>query len=55
MIRAYKGIMKTLRTIGLLLALAIPAIAAAATPTIQTCCPSDCCPHCPLCPSHLHK
>ena len=46
--------MKILRNFGLALALLIPAVAAAATPSIQSCCPGHCCPGCPLCPSHLH-
>ena len=48
--------MKTLRSIGIAIALLIPAISAATTPSVASCCEShDCCPGCPFCPSHLHK
>lgn len=40
--------MKLFRTIGIILALAIPAVALA-TPKVASCCDGSCCPGCPFC------
>jgi hypothetical protein len=48
--------MKVIRTLSLAIALLIP-VAAIASPTVRgaaACCPGECCPHCPFCPSGLH-
>jgi hypothetical protein len=47
--------MKMIRAIALCLLVPVAAIASPTVRAQAPCCVSGhCCPHCPLCPSHLH-
>ena len=49
--------MKILRAVSLAIAFLVP-VAAIASPAVRAaavCCPGDCCPDCPFCPSGLKR